>query len=640
MSVKESSAGERPKRRISVACAAVTAVAMASVAMPAHAMEVAPDDAPSSPSGGGLVYDPPIDEPSAPSAPETPATPVAPDSGSSDELTWVVPSTESTDKGFGNPGTVYVKSSDSTQHEYRAYLLLSAEVDPSGYIRLPTMEGCMSQAFWKALGESGVWDSETSLESENAQVVAEWMSRQISADNGDFVQTIANLAVEYCDPAVAAVMFHSDETVELASGYYAIIGEDNIPMVMYVGGGSDVTVQEKASVPTVSKQVGEVADDGSVSWGDYADASVGVDVPYRLIGTLPTNYDQFATYGYRFVDTLEDSLTVPDASAVKVYVVGEDGTKKSDITQYATSTFEGQVLTVSFEDLKRGYDKRVEGDTIVVEYVSQLVPGKADIGVADGNDNEVFLEYSKNPAFDAMGRTVTDDATVYSFEVKVDKVDSETKTGLAGAKFVISDDVTGKYYTTTGKWQASPTDDAVFVSDASGVVEFIGLDSGSYTVEELTAPDGYVKLTDPVAVTITSTINQDDGSVSLDTGVVHSSAALVSVDANKGILEMQVANTPIPEEPEPEPTVPDQPTPSDPATPATPTTTVTTPTTPSSVTQQGGTSTTTTTYTPGTVAERMPQLGSGPAVYVAAVGSVLLVAVAGGILHRNRKVSE
>ena len=58
-----------------------------------------------------------------------------------------------------------------------------------------------------------------------------------------------------------------------------------------------------------------------MSWGDVADASTGVEVAYRITGTLPSNWDDFTTYYYEFHDALDRQLVI-DVASVKISVGG------------------------------------------------------------------------------------------------------------------------------------------------------------------------------------------------------------------------------------------------------------------------------------------------------------------------------
>lgn len=91
---------------------------------------------------------------------------------------------------------------------------------------------------------------------------------------------------------------------------------------VYASSGSDEV--EKIESPTVQKEIAEVGQNGALSWGDVADAQVGVEVPYRITGTLPSNWDDFDTYYYEFHDMLDPQLVI-DASSVKITIAGGGG---------------------------------------------------------------------------------------------------------------------------------------------------------------------------------------------------------------------------------------------------------------------------------------------------------------------------
>ena len=94
---------------------------------------------------------------------------------------------------------------------------------------------------------------------------------------------------------------------------------------------------EKDLTPTVTKEVGEAGSDGQINYQPSMDTSVSKSVPFRLTGTLPSNWDEFETYSYSFVDTLDTCMSVPKDS-VKVYHKHLDDTGKEardDITEMA-----------------------------------------------------------------------------------------------------------------------------------------------------------------------------------------------------------------------------------------------------------------------------------------------------------------
>lgn len=495
--------------------------------------------------------------------------------------------------GGAGEGAVTVLSSDpGSRHSYRAYRLVSCEVGEDGSIKDPSTKGCMSDVFWVQLGTSDYWDGEAELVEANAQDVAVWLSKRITADAADFVQTMASLAVRTCGEG-AYVAFDSGEQEFLESGYYLIVGEDNIPMCLAVG-GSPRTVQEKASVPTLDKEVGQVGSGGATSWGSYATGGVGQDIPYRLTASVVSNYNQFSSYGMRFVDDMEDSLRVEDLSSVRVRVLDEAGGTVSDITSVAEASFADGRLEVYIADLKAAYPSADPGDVVVVDYNARLVPDRVDIGALDPNDNEAYLEYSKNPAFDAWGKTVPDDAHLYSFMVRLYKLDEGSKSSLAGAQFALQDGA-GRYLRNDGEWVAQRTDACVYTTDERGSFACAGLGAGSYTLTELEAPAGYAGLAAPVVVSLGADLDREQGVVSLSASVANPEARIVSVDANGGVLEVSVANSRLPVQ-----TLP----------------------------PSGFTTTATTT---------LPQLGGGVAAIAALAGSAALGALGVALLARSRR---
>ena len=93
------------------------------------------------------------------------------------------------------------------------------------------------------------------------------------------------------------------------------------------------------------------------------------------------------------------------------------------------------------------------------------------------------MEYSRNPHGDETGQTPADKVTVFTYQVKISKVD-EQQQPLYGALF-------GLY-----KYLESGSDYRLVDQIKYGSTEFIfkGLDSGRYRLVEEFAPDGYNKI--------------------------------------------------------------------------------------------------------------------------------------------------
>ena len=171
-----------------------------------------------------------------------------------------------------------------------------------------------------------------------------------------------------------------------------------------------------------------------------------------------------------------------------------DITARCDVAvDAAANTF-----TVRTDDLIAalgGAEKFAEGARVVVVYNAPLGTS-ANRGAQKGNPNEVYLLYPRSPFADQGGegdytRTPSDDATAYTWNLALTKRASEDQRPLSGAVLRITDD-RGRRLTSDGTWAEG---DATVATDANGRVAVSGVDSGTLTVEEVAAPEGYVGLT-------------------------------------------------------------------------------------------------------------------------------------------------
>lgn len=259
---------------------------------------------------------------------------------------------------------------------------------------------------------------------------------------------------------------------------------------------SDVTVSPKASVPTVEKKVKDVNDsDASLDdvqtapWQDSADWDIGDTVPFQLTGTMPSTLADYATYNYKFTDTLSKGFTY-NSGSITVNVVKNDGTEGVDITSQCLitpSTYNetnGTTITVEISDVKTLEDVTVEAtDKIVVEYTAQLT-SNAVIG-ALGNPNKVYLEYSNNPNGTGIGKTPEDGVIVFTYEVEVNKVD-EAGNPLEGAEFILE-----KYNATNSLWDSKTVVKGNKDNKNGVVFTATGIDDGWYRLVETKTPAGF-----------------------------------------------------------------------------------------------------------------------------------------------------
>ena len=339
-----------------------------------------------------------------------------------------------------------------------------------------------------------------------------------------------NVAADANSAAVAAGA--SSTTLSGPQGYYLIVqttaandaSKTMSAVIVNTAGQAGVTVSPKKDTVTVSKKVQENMDGVNNpafkdNWGTAADYNIGDYVPFQLTGTLPTDYADYSSYKYIFHDTASAGLTFVNDAAHPVKVYAVNGSNKVELKVDATNGYQvltndisaGETFNVKFADLKKAQGANtdatvnIDKDTkIVVEYYAQLNTS-AVLG-ANGNPNEVYLEFSNNKYGEGTGKTENHKVTVFTFKLEVTKygkTDSD-KEALKGAGFTL--------YKTTNANPANGdyTQVGEEVKNLNGnVFDFTGLDSGFYKIVETTTPKGYNTI-DPITFTVTATYNYTD----------------------------------------------------------------------------------------------------------------------------------
>ena len=353
---------------------------------------------------------------------------------------------------------------------------------------------------------------------------------------------------------VAAVLAYVDTSkgkaftngMELNPGYYVLIdqtetvtnpGSDSkaLPIIALLQAGEEFEINEKHDTVTAIKKVKENVKDITAptattgveskvddKYNDAADYSIGDNVEYEFIASVPANIDQYDYYKYTFTDTLSTGLTFNND--VQVYL-GEsttalDNTDNANYTVTETSTPRG--FTVDFGTAALGL-KAVPGvldangkravETIKIKFSAKLNENAVVTTTAgnSGNLNTMNLSYSSNPQDKEEYNTTPDDSViVFTYKLDFNKVDgTNAATKLEGAQFVIKNS-DGKYAKadTNGKlsgWlntkpnpvtpaEGDTTDyraQGIFISGDNGFFGIQGLDDGTYTLEEIKAPEGY-----------------------------------------------------------------------------------------------------------------------------------------------------
>ena len=399
-----------------------------------------------------------------------------------------------------------------------------------------------------------------------ARAFAEKVREKLDADNA--FKTDGKLDKTKADKnADASLVDSSDESKgyhavfsDAEQGYYLIVqtkatsadGKTMSQVILDTHGQDATDVTVKKDTVKLTKKVQEnqdgVANPDKDNWQDGADYNIGDDVPFKLTGTLPTDYANYAAYKYVFHDSPSTGLTVKKDS-IKVYKNEVSEANKlaaaTDSTGYKVSSAadDSNPFTVTFDNLKTakmsdGNNANIAAtDKIIVTYKATL-NNQAKRG-ATGNPNEAWLEFS-NDQYNTgegspTGNTPHDKVIVFTFDIVVNKyknqVDEQHKLNNAG--FTL-------YKSTDG---VSWTEAQELKNDANNtnVFKFTGLDSGYYKIEESKVPDGFTKA-DDVIFKVVATYDTDSDNPSLtklevqknDGSVISGDGKVFTISAQEG----------------------------------------------------------------------------------------------------------
>lgn len=361
---------------------------------------------------------------------------------------------------------------------------------------------------------------------EVAYVVANFGDQSAKLD--EFARIVGKhlTTVEAGNTGVVAEGATNAQISDLAAGYYFVkdsgtinAGEIATKFLVKVVGDANVTV--KATAPEFKKEV--VKDDNTTGKG--TSVNVGDKVTFRLTATVP-DMSSFGT-DYKFImhDTLSEGLTFDGNDSIKVKI----NNKEPSESPYAIdeNPTDGSTFALSFDGGALERNAGVAGTenrypiTIEVEYTATL---NKEALKTNNETNKAYLEYSNDPSNStSTGKTKEtppEIVHVYNFNIVVDKYDGTngTTTGkkLENAVFVLYrlNGETKEYYKwdDTDKkvtWVAENANPDQKTTDTNGKATFEGLKEGTYYLKEITAPDGYNKLKEPVQVEINADYKAD-----------------------------------------------------------------------------------------------------------------------------------
>lgn len=226
------------------------------------------------------------------------------------------------------------------------------------------------------------------------------------------------------------------------------------------------------------------------------DERVGDTVTFDIKTITPDYSDGFQTSDIRFTitDSQSDGLAVVDAGNIHVYL--NEVKDANELTANFTKSVDAarNTWTVDFDS---GWVRGNPNQVIIVRY-STVIDEDA-VTAVESNPNVARLDYTTVYGEDTY---IEDKTRHYTFEFYALKTDADD-VPLAGAVFELVQISEGNTY---GAGTLA-TDSVVYtaVSDDKGILNFSGLEEGTYILREVKAPKGYTLNDSTWTVTIKPT---------------------------------------------------------------------------------------------------------------------------------------
>ena len=378
--------------------------------------------------------------------------------------------------------TMYTITAPATTHIYEIYQIFTGDysTDAAGAAKLANIK-------WGANGTGTAGEAV-------GQTILDELSKVSSSASDKAKLDVIEKYVTLTHPVETIT---NGGTADVVGGYYLIKDRDGSlsgsePYTTYlVSVVGNVIINPKSSaVPEFKKKLKDTNDStGDVSgWQDSADYDIGDDIPFRLQGTVPEDYDSYKTYYYAFHDVEETGLTF-DPSSVKVFVGDEETGTKIDASNYTvvTNPADGCTFEIVFDDLKN--IPSVTAKSIITVTYESTLNGNAVLG-AQGNVNTAKLEYSNNPRGNGTGTTPWDNVIVFTYKVVVNKVDQAGQP-LVGAQFTLTKKING----------GTEVIKTMTIDSSETQFTLSGLDDGEYTLTETVTPAHYNTIS-PITFTV------------------------------------------------------------------------------------------------------------------------------------------
>lgn len=333
-----------------------------------------------------------------------------------------------------------------------------------------------------------------------------YISATDAAKNGESMSDgLKDALKDWTKTATATATAKSDGSAlhftGLAYGYYVVTTTQGNSVISVDSTKPDVTIVDKnSSTPkdlTKTATATATGTDKSFSIGD----TVTYTVRFKTSNYYGAGEDAKEIVSYTIEDTLPDFLS--DVTVTSI-IVDNDGNEETpnDQTKIKAQFNEDKKIVIDWYDEENNQFLYNNGATIIITYTAKVTDKAAIDGT--GNTNKVTVKWTtKGHDEPVPDKKLETNETIFTYAIALKKVNNEGK-ALSGAVFefpfyVEVDADTDGAYIYAGTTAKEGLTNKITTPD-DGVIVVKGVASGSYTITEFKAPDGYNKLTGPVTV--------------------------------------------------------------------------------------------------------------------------------------------
>lgn len=371
--------------------------------------------------------------------------------------------------------------------------------DPENFYNTVTSDSAEANTFYSSLSAAIKGGTvELTAKEETAEGTA--TTYPVNKDSLDGTVTFAGCEMgTYLILIENGYMVYTPSVINLTPEYNTETHEWELP--------TSVAVRVKATNPQIKKTV----TNDTLGKDNY---STKEEITFKIVADVPRYLANSVSKNYYISDKLEGGLELV-ANSITVYVQNGDAdpVKLTETEDYILSTESAKRPNASQDEadfvINFTYDNISAYTKVIVEYKAKLSQGTTTVIGGTGNTNTAYLDYSNNPYVETSIQTQDSTDTVYTYGAEVTKVDkNNSQTTLTGAEFNLMSGVDTLYFVKTadGVYYLANSDDTgatqTLVVDSNGKLYINGLDTGTYSLVETKAPEGYNKSTTPEEIVI------------------------------------------------------------------------------------------------------------------------------------------